>query len=192
MFSVILFILLLSSRCPLFKSDCDLEKFKKANIVPAIVPEIPAKDLKVIYGNHSITCGEDINITIAKEAPVVKFDASNIEFYTLVMIDPDAPDPHRPVFSQFLQWLVVDIPGDHVSKGKPLKMYMPPSPPVYSAPHRYIFLVFQQPNYFFGTTFMSGKGRSRFSVANMLKELEHTDLVAGNFFYAHSEEIFHY
>lgn len=191
MLFAIFFMLFVTSRYPFMKCDCDLKKLEEA-IVPAVVPEAPPKELEIIYAGQSITCGQEVNINITKKTPVVKYDAVTIDFYTLVMIDLDAPDPHRPVFAQFLHWLVVDIPGNQVSKGKPKKDYMAPSPPPYSAPHRYVFLVFRQKNYFFGTTFMEGKGRSRFSVANMLKELEFTDLVAGNFFYTHSEVLMQY
>ncbi|KFM79916.1 Protein D1, partial [Stegodyphus mimosarum] len=102
------------------------------------------------------------------------------------MIDPDAPDPHKPVYAQFLHWLTVNIPGTKISEGKDLMEYMHPSPPSYSDAHRYIFLIYHQPSYIFSPSYMDGKRRSKFNMTHMVSELELDGPEAGNFFYTRS------
>ena len=45
----------------------------------------------------------------------------------------------------YLHWLVVNIPGHEVKFGQELKTYAGPTPPPGTGSHRYIFLVYRQP-----------------------------------------------
>ncbi|XP_033633255.1 protein D2-like [Asterias rubens] len=68
-------------------------------------------------------------------------------FFTLVMVDPDAPtDESDPMY--FLHWLIVDIQGADFTNGhgREIRSYTAPSPPPGSGPHRYQFFAFKQPN----------------------------------------------
>lgn len=89
------------------------------------------------------------------------------------MSDPDPPDPAKPVFREWLHWIVANIPGadgGEAAKGTEVTPYMyvfeafvyflsnaflilinvlcsqrrGPSPPI--GTHRYAFLLFEQPN----------------------------------------------
>ncbi len=71
------------------------------------------------------------------KAPNVKYLPSENDLYTLVIWDPDAPNP------SFLHWLVVNIPEDRVDQGETLVEYMPPTPP--SGTHRYYVGLYRQP-----------------------------------------------
>ncbi|KAM8973883.1 phosphatidylethanolamine-binding protein 4 [Pelodytes ibericus] len=70
--------------------------------------------------------------------------------YTLIMVDPDAPNRSNPKYRFWRHWLVTDIPGrdlllGHISTGKILSVYQRPTPPATSGYHRYQFLLYQQP-----------------------------------------------
>ena len=71
------------------------------------------------------------------KAPHVTYSSSQNELYTLVIWDPDAPNP------SFLHWLVVNIPEDQVQNGETIVEYMPPTPP--SGTHRYYVGLYRQP-----------------------------------------------
>jgi phosphatidylethanolamine-binding protein (PEBP) family uncharacterized protein len=71
------------------------------------------------------------------QAPNVKYLANQNDLYTLVIWDPDAPNP------SFLHWLVVNIPDDRVQDGETIVEYMPPTPP--SGTHRYYVGLYLQP-----------------------------------------------
>lgn len=74
--------------------------------------------------------------------------------YTLLLIDPDAPTPDDPKFAYWRHWVVssITIPAasgagteDSTSKGKTLTEYLGPGPKDESKPHRYLFLLYREP-----------------------------------------------
>lgn len=70
-------------------------------------------------------------------APLVSFVADPPdELYTVVLWDPDAPNP------SYLHWLIINIPGERVAEGQVLVPYQPPSPP--SGIHNYYVGLFVQ------------------------------------------------
>jgi phosphatidylethanolamine-binding protein (PEBP) family uncharacterized protein len=69
--------------------------------------------------------------------PIVTYTSEDNDLYTLVIWDPDAPNP------SFLHWLVVNIPEDRVQYGETIVEYMPPTPP--SGIHRYYVGLYRQP-----------------------------------------------
>ncbi|TFK66316.1 PEBP-like protein [Pluteus cervinus] len=71
--------------------------------------------------------------------------------YTLVLTDPDAPSRSEPKNREWRHWIVQGLKpnglGNEFKKTKEaITMYYPPSPPEGSGPHRYTFLLFQEPN----------------------------------------------
>uniref|UniRef100_A0A2K5S527 Phosphatidylethanolamine binding protein 4 n=1 Tax=Cebus imitator TaxID=2715852 RepID=A0A2K5S527_CEBIM len=81
--------------------------------------------------------------------PIVKFpQAVDGATYVLVMVDPDAPSRAEPRQRFWRHWLVADIKGADLKKGKiqgqELSAYQPPSPPAHSGFHRYQFFVYLQ------------------------------------------------
>ncbi|GBM41206.1 OV-16 antigen [Araneus ventricosus] len=172
------------------ESKCNYKKYFKDRIVPDIVHTTPENELKVIYSDkYEVACSGEIKRNWTDYQPQLGYKANKTDFYTLVMIDPDAPDPQKPVFAHFLHWLVVNIPGTKLHDGKVLINYMRPSPPPYSNAHRYILMVYKQPFYIFAPTYMDGKGRSRFNMTHMVEELDHLGPVAGHFFYVRHPDV---
>ncbi|XP_077008888.1 phosphatidylethanolamine-binding protein 4 [Tamandua tetradactyla] len=81
--------------------------------------------------------------------PIVKFPgALDDATYILVMVDPDAPSRASPTNRFWRHWLVADIKGTDMKKGKIqgqlLTTYQPPSPPEQTGFHRYQFFVYLQ------------------------------------------------
>jgi phosphatidylethanolamine-binding protein (PEBP) family uncharacterized protein len=67
------------------------------------------------------------------------------------MIDPDVTledEDYMDAPRQFLHWLVINVPGHAVSKGDVVDNYVVPAPadPIFT--HRYIELVYRQPERF--------------------------------------------
>ncbi|XP_060959069.1 protein VERNALIZATION 3-like isoform X2 [Cannabis sativa] len=64
-------------------------------------------------------------------------------FYTLLMVDPDAPNPSDPNLREYLHWLVIDIPGSTgPSFGEEVVCYENPRPSM--GIHRFVFVLFKQ------------------------------------------------
>jgi phosphatidylethanolamine-binding protein len=75
------------------------------------------------------------------------------------MLDPDAPSPSYPFLGPVLHWLWTDLTSSSPSTAKPnlfpltstttpLSSYLPPGPPPFTKPHRYAFLLYEQPEGF--------------------------------------------
>jgi len=78
-----------------------------------------------------------INTTLVK--PTVKYVSSNTKYYTIIMIDPDAPNYENPIYKYYLHWLIIN-------NDKTIVDYAAPSPPKDSGNHRYYTCVFEQKN----------------------------------------------
>lgn len=66
--------------------------------------------------------------------------------YTIVLTDPDAPSRQQPKYREWHHWLVVNIPENDIAKGDTLSEYVGSGPPKGTNLHRYVFLVYKQPN----------------------------------------------
>ena len=105
------------------------------------------KQMFIEYGERSITCGKKYKLSrLFEKRPTIKFGNENGKgkYYTLIMIDPDAPRREDPVFRSWLHWLVINIKNGQVSNGTEIISYNPPTPAVGSGRHRYVYLLFQQ------------------------------------------------
>ena len=73
------------------------------------------------------------------------WDANENDWFTLVMIDPDAPSREIPSRRHWRHWLVTNISGGDAATGEELTAYAGPSPGSGSGPHRYVFILYKQP-----------------------------------------------
>lgn len=74
------------------------------------------------------------------------WDAEKGVYYTLMMVDPDAPSRESFDFREVRHWLVFNILETNVESGDHVSEYRGSGPPKGTGLHRYIFLVFKQPN----------------------------------------------
>ncbi|KAF0991114.1 hypothetical protein HZS_4891 [Henneguya salminicola] len=112
-----------------------------------VVDIVPDKEVIVTYGVHKVDHGKELTPTQVKEKPHVTWDAEEGKLYTLIMTDPDAPSRNDPKYREWFHWVVVNIPGNDVSKGEECYGYIGAAPPHGTGLHRYIFLVFEQPGH---------------------------------------------
>jgi phosphatidylethanolamine-binding protein (PEBP) family uncharacterized protein len=76
--------------------------------------------------------------------PFVTFDTMPNTYYTLIMVDPDAPSPKCAHYRWVLHWLVVNITNFKNMDGDVVANFMSPNPPAGSGLHRYEFYIFKQ------------------------------------------------
>nr|XP_019707288.1 protein HEADING DATE 3A isoform X1 [Elaeis guineensis]XP_029121663.1 protein HEADING DATE 3A isoform X1 [Elaeis guineensis] len=68
--------------------------------------------LRVSYGSREVTNGREFKPSQVVIQPRVDVGGNDLRTsYTLVMVDPDAPNPSDPSLREYLHWLVTDIPG---------------------------------------------------------------------------------
>ncbi|CAG0910012.1 unnamed protein product, partial [Darwinula stevensoni] len=149
----------------------DTSKLKEDGIIPDMVSTVPPEVVQVKYPSGAeVKMGNVLTPTQVKDVPQVSWNADPHSYYTLAMTDPDAPSRQNPKFREWQHWMVVNIPGNDVSKGKVMSEYVGSGPPQGTGLHRYVFFVYKQP----GTispkekhlTNTSGDGRASFKIAD--------------------------
>lgn len=94
---------------------------------------------------------------------------------------------------EWLHWLDVNIPGNNFEKGEFLTAFFPSAPPKDSGEHRYVFLLYRQPNKLDLqgqeriSTFQM-EGRNNFSTKSFVDKFKLGLPVAGNFYLAAYDE----
>ncbi|KAF8845560.1 PEBP-like protein [Paxillus ammoniavirescens] len=140
---------------------------RQAGIIPDVIPDkspfTPEALLVVKWPTgKQATLGNTLTTIDTADEPSVSFTpmqsfaaASDIG-YTLVMTDPDAPSRENPKMGQWRHWVVTGLQapaltaldtGDlraRFSKSATTP-YQPPAPPRGTGPHRYVFLLYQEP-----------------------------------------------
>ena len=84
------------------------------------------------------------NKSILQQQPSIEFKIfDNGVYYTLIMIDIDAPRPTENSSSPFLHWIVSNLNNKN-KDNLVICPYFPPSPPYKNEPHRYEFRLYKQ------------------------------------------------
>ncbi|XP_061359472.1 protein VERNALIZATION 3-like [Gastrolobium bilobum] len=109
-------------------------------------PFTSSVSLRIVYNNNNteaINCGELKPSQIVNQPRVEVGGHDFRTFYTLIMVDPDAPSPCDPNQREYLHWLVSNIPATTgPSFGQEIVNYESPRP--ISGIHRITFVLFQQ------------------------------------------------
>ncbi|KAG8430573.1 hypothetical protein GDO86_020362 [Hymenochirus boettgeri] len=114
--------------------------FGEATFVPRVTLRVHYRNdeeglLPVYYGN----------VVAASEAfapPEVTFEAEEGSLWTLLLTNPDG---HlRETESEYVHWLVGNIPGSQVLSGEEICHYFPPFPAKGTGYHRHVFILFKQ------------------------------------------------
>jgi len=164
---------------------------EKECVVPDVIDVLPSNVLTVRYpSGATVNGGIELTPTQVKDIPThIEWPVEEGAFYTLCMTDPDAPSRLNPKYREWHHWLVVNIPEARVADGKTLSEYVGSGPPKGTGLHRYVFLVYKQPNGSIETdekklTNRSGENRGNFSIRNFAKKYNLGNPLAGNFFQA--------
>ncbi|XP_049878999.1 protein D2-like isoform X2 [Pectinophora gossypiella] len=165
------------------------KSFETHGVVPDVIPKAPVALATVRYPSGAeVKEGNELTPTAVKDIPTVIWEASPSDLYTLVMTDPDAPSRKDPKFREWHHWLVGNIQGNQVGTGETLSAYVGSGPPEGTGLHRYVFLVYKQPNKLSfdeaRLTNTSGDNRGKFSIAKFAKKYNLGDPIAGNFYQA--------
>ena len=83
---------------------------------------------------------KEIDLALTQKQPNIRINKSPKKYSSLIMYDPDS------MKGIFIHWLVINIPNNNntiISNGNALKPYYPPSPPIGTGKHRYIFKLYR-------------------------------------------------
>ncbi|XP_024969011.1 protein MOTHER of FT and TFL1 homolog 2-like [Cynara cardunculus var. scolymus] len=108
-----------------------------------VEPFVPMITMTVYYGTNKLTNGRELNVSMVKATPRVLIGGNPDELYTLVMIDPDAPNPNEPELKELVSWIVTNIPGGKsCAEGTEFVSYEGPNPHI--GIHRYMLILYKQ------------------------------------------------
>uniref|UniRef100_V9KSM8 Large ribosomal subunit protein mL38 n=2 Tax=Callorhinchus milii TaxID=7868 RepID=V9KSM8_CALMI len=113
--------------------------FRSATFVPRVMLRVQyelSEDLVPVYHGNVVTPTE------AAAPPEVSFEAEAGSLWTLLLTNPDGHLKEDE--SEYVHWLVGNIPGDSVREGDEICHYFPPFPAKGTGYHRFIFILFKQ------------------------------------------------
>jgi phosphatidylethanolamine-binding protein (PEBP) family uncharacterized protein len=129
------------------------EEDETDGIVPDVVYHISdTKKLEIIYTDPedgtevTLKSGDKLTPKLTHNPPHIDWDVGDDgdEYYTLLLVDPDAPNRKDPIYGEWVHWAVSNIPGAEVEKGVARYAYVGAGPPKGTGPHRYAFLLYKQ------------------------------------------------
>ncbi|KUJ14538.1 putative protease inhibitor [Mollisia scopiformis] len=154
---------------------------------------------KVTPGQHVPKAGKFKNTTNATSAPELSFHGAK-GTYIVVCLDPDAPFPGFSILGPALHWIQSGLKPENTADGivKLLEGETPfivdyagPGPPPPSSPHRYVFILYEQPEDFDIAKFASPGGkkvgirpRIRYDLKVFEKEAKLGPVVASSYFFS--------
>jgi len=100
--------------------------------------------MTVKFGNKEVQNGDELKATDAGSEPSVSWEGNIDGLFTLAMVNLDAPGPKEPVDREWRHWIVCDIPGNEIRKGKVLSSFAEPAPPKSTGLHRFVIALFKQ------------------------------------------------
>ncbi|KAA8642719.1 YbhB/YbcL family Raf kinase inhibitor-like protein [Aspergillus tanneri] len=167
----------------------------------SLIEDDVSKVLGLNVGKHAgIRPGQYIPRADAQSPPELFFrDLSPSSTYMVIGLDIDAPFPSFGVLGPILHWIQPGLqptPSDSDPNVHTLKVtapfvanYIGPAPPPGSSPHRYIFILYEQPAGFNGKKYAPPSGqnlgnmhRMRYNLDSWEKEIRLGSTVAANYF----------
>ncbi|PVV01556.1 hypothetical protein BB560_004022 [Smittium megazygosporum] len=167
----------------------DLEKIRRGELIPSVFPEnfAPTTELRVSYVNRQMRFGTEYfpyrNET--DNIPVIKYKTERNAFYTIALVDPDAPSRADPYRAQVRHWLNVNIPGDRIDKGNSTGTpYLRPAPFAGCGRKRFVYVLAKQECYMPNLTVP--QARPNFNVTEFCAQ-NRMKIIGGNYFEVESE-----
>ncbi|TGJ87359.1 hypothetical protein E0Z10_g1337 [Xylaria hypoxylon] len=130
----------------------------KANLVPGSAAGLIAGDfrpttkLNVSFMEKAVDLGNFFRAAECKQVPTLTFaaeaNAPESASYSFILTDPDAPTPDDPKFAFWRHWVLSGLHPqsvDAAAVSSELTAYLGPGPKDDSKPHRYLFLLYREP-----------------------------------------------
>ena len=142
--------------------------------------------LNIKYNQESVSYNELLTIDKTAKEPKISFNFDPKQKYTIIMVDPDAPSPTRPINKYWLHWLRVNTTDGIVP-------YAGPNPPLDEngklAPHRYYIRIYQQ-NMSLEPTILKNtyKGGGKFDLDGFVAKYQLTLIAETQFKVAYSKK----
>jgi phosphatidylethanolamine-binding protein (PEBP) family uncharacterized protein len=113
-------------------------------------------NLIIKYDNVQVKQGNYIDMNRFINKPTIYYPYIKNIYYSLLMVDIDAPTKSKPIYKYWIHWMIGNIysstqihNNDNLIYnniyGLSIIDYMSPTPQKGTGPHRYVFLLYKQP-----------------------------------------------
>lgn len=102
--------------------------------------------VEVQYGDQKIVLGNFVKASQIKDMPVLQWEFQNDTLYNLAALNLNVPTRKNSNDSDYLMWLVGNIPGNDVAKGDVLAEYVGAFPIKDHGNQGVMFILNAQPN----------------------------------------------
>jgi len=115
---------------------------KEYKVIPDVLDDFTVKTLLSIqYRETTMYDAIILTTQLTASQPNITWPAASAsQLYTLAMVDPDAQG------REILHWLVLNVPGNQLSRGAVKTAYRGPRPPAGGGLHRYVQVLYANPN----------------------------------------------
>ncbi|KAI6170767.1 OV-16 antigen [Aphelenchoides bicaudatus] len=183
----LLHLLLIAGSVAAYSPPIVRKWFESEKIVPDVLENPPLNYLNVQFENRKYAdLANTLTVKEVEKQPKLVWPADPKALYTVAMVDPDALSRLNPKMREWRHWLVVNIPGNQVSKGTVISHYEGSEPPKNTGYHRYVLLVYKQSQRV-GKVNIGEEDRANFHIQRFAYQHEMGQPIAGNFFYATAE-----
>ena len=128
----------------------------------------PRNILQLQYDSANRSNAPTLNVISSSDIPK--------QYYSIIMVDPDAPTASNPIYADFIHWIRVNmnIVGGKLVGGEDLLEYMGPSPPKGSGSHHYITLLIQHDKNSLVNVELSGRAKQ--NTSDILRQIFGSDV----------------
>ncbi|XP_072157967.1 OV-16 antigen-like [Bemisia tabaci] len=129
------------------------QKLEDLLVIPDVIHDAPLQRVDVTYklglDMHFANMGNVIHEDIVSKPPILLYWRWNPgEYFTVIVTGPDVPNSELPTDGEWRHWIVMNIPGNDVTKGRIVRDYVGFRNETALGIHRMVFLVFKQPRPF--------------------------------------------
>jgi len=127
----------------------DLDSLKSSKIIPEVyqsefIPKSSEYKLTVSYGGKAIAPGDKLTPFDVQNAPTITFIPKESKYYSIIMVDADAPSRTDRKYAEICHWAVLNIPlSGKQADGEEVVAYIGAGPPESGGFHRYIFFLYE-------------------------------------------------
>ncbi|PVV02761.1 hypothetical protein BB560_002772 [Smittium megazygosporum] len=134
------------------RDDADdiVEELREGGLIPSVIPAsfVPTTHLNVTYVGRLMDFGTEYfpyrNET--DSVPEISYVAEPNSYYTVALVDPDAPSRADPYRAQVRHWLSVNIPMTDITRGNSTATpYLRPAPFAGCGRKRFVYVLAKQP-----------------------------------------------
>nr|XP_018905879.1 PREDICTED: protein D2-like isoform X2 [Bemisia tabaci]XP_018905880.1 PREDICTED: protein D2-like isoform X2 [Bemisia tabaci] len=164
------------------------KKLREFRVLPDLINEPPKLPMMVEWIEEEAEFGNYIETYVIKIAPFwIEWKCDYYELHTVMMLGLDEPSVTNPYLRQYQFWIVGNVEEFNFIRGEEIAAWIPPRPANGSGPHRYVFLVYRQPqkldfmeHHLTETQFLDQRGN--FSHQSFAKKYNLGKPIAINFF----------